>query len=182
MENKLKQIAQRLKEIREICGFSKETVAAKLSMSTEAFNVYEESGNFPISALYDLAVIYGVDPTELLTGKSPKLSTYSVMKKGAAIGVDRYPGYHFKSLAYNFKRRIMEPLMVNVEPENKETALVTHNGQEFNYVISGSIMVILGDEQVILNEGDCIYFDPTIPHGQKAMNNKPAQFLTVIAE
>lgn len=183
MSEEMRQLAKRLKEIREICGCSVEDVASRLCVSLEQYLGYEENGeNIPISILYELANNYGVDITELLTGKSPKLSNYCVVKKGQSTGVDRYPGYHFGSLAYNFKRRIMEPLMVTVEPDGQEMSLVTHPGQEFNYVVEGSVIVILEDEEIILEPGDSIYFDPMLPHGQKAGGGRPATFLTVIAE
>ena len=183
MSNEMKQVGQRLKELREISGYNVEDVAAQLKINSAQYQGYEESGdNIPISILYELSNHYGVDMTEILTGKSPKLSTYCAVKKGHATSVDRYPGYHFENLAYKFKRRIMEPLLVTVEPDEKDMALITHPGQEFNYVVAGTIRVILGDEEVILDEGDCVYFDPALPHGQQAMNGKAAQFLTVIAE
>ncbi|MCL2677526.1 MAG: cupin domain-containing protein [Clostridiales bacterium] len=183
MSEEMKLIANRIKELRDICGFSAEEVASWLGIGAEQYLRYEESGdNIPISVLFELTNRYGVDMTEILTGKSPKLSTFCAVKKGRGTGVDRYPGYHFESLAYNFKRRIMEPLMVTVEPDNNEMSLISHGGQEFNYVVEGVVKIILGDEEVILEAGDCIYFDPALPHGQKAMNGKPARFLTVIAE
>lgn len=183
MSEEMKQLASRLKEMREICGYSVEDVAARLRISAAQYAHYEESGDdIPISVLYELTNYYKMDMTEILTGKSPKLNTYCVVKKGGSVGIDRYPGYHFESLAHKFKRRIMEPLMVTVDPDNKEMSLITHPGQEFNYVVEGTIMVLIEDEEIVLEEGECIYFDPTLPHGQKAMNNKPAKFLTVIAE
>ena len=181
MDN-MKQIAARLGEIRGVCGYSVEEIAARLKLDPRQYEDYETSGNdIPISVLYELANLYGVDITELLTGKSPKLSNYCVVKKGQSKGVDRYPGYHFESLAYKFKRRVMEPLMVDVEPDEKDLALITHPGQEFNYVVEGVVMVVIGDEALVLEAGDCIYFDPELPHGQKAVG-RPAKFLTVIAE
>ena len=183
MSEEIRQIGKRLKEMREICGFSAEATASRLAISKEQYEAYEESGdNIPISILYELSNAFGVDMTEILTGKSPKLTNYSAVKKGQGAATDRYPGYRFENLAYKFKRRIMEPLMVTVEPDEKEMSLITHPGQEFNYVVEGTVMVMCGDEEIILEEGDCIYFDPTLPHGQKAMHGKSAKFLTVIAE
>ena len=183
MIEEMKQVADRLKEIREICGYSTQNAADKLGISLEQYECYEKSGeNIPISVLYALSNYYGVDVTDILTGKSPKLSSYCVVKKGGGMGVDRYPGYSFKNLAYNFKRRTMEPLMVTVEPDNKDMELITHSGQEFNYVVEGTVKVIMGTNEIILETGDCIYFDPSLPHGQQAMNGKPAAFLTMIGE
>lgn len=183
MSEEIKQLANRIRELREISGYSVEAVAKLVGVSVDVYKAYEESGvDIPISVLYKLANEFKVDFTEILTGKSPKLYTYCAIKKGKGINIDRYPGYHFESLAYKFKHRIMEPLIVTVEPDNEEHRLVVHTGQEFNYVIEGTVMVEFGDESVILEEGDSIYFDPTLPHGQKAVNGKRAKFLTVIAE
>jgi len=183
MPDEMKQIASRLKEIREISDFTAEEIAARLGISAAQYLGYEDSGeNVPISVIYALANVYGVDITELLTGTSPRLSNYCVVREGQSTGVDRYPGYHFESLAYNFKRRIMEPLMVTVEPGEKEMALVSHPGQEFNFVVEGAVTVLIDDEEIELKAGECIYFDPILPHGQKAAGGRAAKFLTVIAE
>jgi transcriptional regulator with XRE-family HTH domain len=183
MSDEMKLLAGRLKEIREICGFSVDETAARLGVPAARYLGYEDSGdNIPISVLYALANVYGVDITELLTGSSPRLSNYCVVKKGQSTGVDRYPGYHFDSLAYNFKRRIMEPLLVTVAPDEKEMVPVSHPGQEFNFVVEGAVLVVIDDEEILLETGDCIYFDPMLPHGQKAAGGQAAKFLTVIAE
>ncbi|HBR31248.1 MAG TPA: XRE family transcriptional regulator, partial [Clostridiales bacterium] len=55
----------------------------------------------------------------------------------------------------------------------------THTGQEFNYVLEGKIAVILNKKTIELSEGDSIYFDPSVPHGQIALGGT-ARFLTVI--
>jgi quercetin dioxygenase-like cupin family protein len=101
--------------------------------------------------------------------------------KGEGVEIERYKGYKFESLAYNFRNKKVEPLLVTVEPEeNKKMSLVTHPGQEFNYVLQGKVRVILGAHEIELSQGDSIYFDPTIPHGQAAVDGKTAKFLTVI--
>jgi len=182
MTDETKQVAGRLREIREVCGCSAQETAARLGIPAAQYLAYEQSGeNIPISVLYELANAYGVDITEILTGKSPRLSNYFVTRHGQGKGVDRYPGYRFHNLAHNFKRRIMEPLLVAVEPGEADMTPIAHPGQEFNYVIEGTVLVILGDEEILLEAGDCVYFDPTIPHGQRAVGGA-AKFLTVIAE
>ncbi len=181
MAEEIRQIASRIKELRQICGYSTDEVATFLGIKADVYSAYEKDGtDIPISVLYELANKYGVDFTELLTGISPKLNNYCVVKSGKGISIDRYVGYHFESLAHKFRHRIMEPLMITVEPDNIEHKLVVHEGQEFNYVVEGTVMVILGDEEILLEAGDSIYFNPTIPHGQKAMNGISAKFLTVI--
>ena len=76
----------------------------------------------------------------------------------------------------------MQPLLVTLEPSDDPAKLVSHSGQEFNYVIEGSIAVVFDDREIILNEGDSIYFNPTYLHGQRCVGDKKARFLTMIAE
>jgi len=182
MHEELRQLAARIRELRGVCGFSAEEVAGELKVSVEVYAGYETTGeDVPISVLYHLANKFGVDLNELLTGAEAHLSTYSVVRRGRGMNVDRYPGYRFHSLAHTFKHRMMEPLLVTVDPEPDDPKLVTHAGQEFNFVLEGTIELLFDDKRVTLNEGDCIYFNPAHPHGQRAVGGT-AQFLTVIAE
>jgi len=79
--------------------------------------------------------------------------------------------------------RKMEPMIVILEPDlsGEKPKLVTHKGQEINYCLEGEMIVYYDDDEIYLSEGDCVYFDPLHPHGQKAASkNQPAKFLTVI--
>ena len=184
VSEEINEIALRLKELRESCGTTVEELAEQLAIPVETYVSYEDSGlDIPISVLYKVVNIFKVDLTELLVGSAPKLDTYCVVRAGEGLGIDRYPGYKFQSVAFNFLNRKMEPLIVDVEYEgdNAHSGLVTHSGQEYNYVLEGSIKITLGKREVILNAGDSCYFDPMIPHGQKAVG-KSARFLTVIME
>ena len=60
-----------------------------------------------------------------------------LVRAGGGIDVERYAGYRFSSLAYNFIEREMEPMIVTLAPSEKP-ALVSHEGQEFNYVLQGT--------------------------------------------
>ena len=182
MTETLKQIAARLAEIREDCDMTPEQVAAELGITPQSYLQYETAkADIPVSRLYEMARIFNVEFTELLTGTSPKLHSYCLVRAGEGVNVERYEGYTFQSLAYNFVQKKIEPLLVTVEPEeNKKMILVTHPGQEFNYVLEGKIKIILGAVTLEMSAGDSIYFDPAIPHGQMASDGATARFLTVI--
>ncbi|MDD4688133.1 MAG: XRE family transcriptional regulator [Eubacteriales bacterium] len=183
MSEQISQISDRIRELREISEYTISDVAAKLGVSVETYESYEsEDADIPISVLYAVANLFGVDMAELLTGLSPKLDSYYVSRSGKRKSIDRYPGYKFWDLAGNFQRKIMEPLLVEVDPEEGITKLVTHSGQEFNYVIEGVVKVVIKDKEILLEAGDSIYFDPMLPHGQQAMNGKKAKFITIISE
>lgn len=176
------ETAARIRELRESSDASIENTAAMMGISPDTLRMYEEGKtDIPIGILYAAAGIFGVDLTDLMTGKSPNLSRYCVVRSGKGPEIERYPGYRFQSLAFDFQNRLFEPLLVTLNPEMNETiAPVTHSGQEFNLVMSGKIRVIIGGSTIDLDTGDSIFFDPSIPHGQWALDHAPASFLTVI--
>lgn len=183
MNEKVEQVAARIREMRDILGIEAEAAAKALGVPVETYREYESAKTpMPINSLYGLAALFGVDVTVLLTGEQPRMDGYTVVRKGKGVHVDRYKGYEFESLASNFIRRTLEPMRVTLEPhedEAHEPALVSHHGQEFNYVLKGKVRVKVGKGDFVLNEGDSIYFDATLMHGQRAVGG-PAEFLTII--
>jgi transcriptional regulator with XRE-family HTH domain len=177
------EIASRIRELRESAGVSAADAAKKLGIGLPEYENYESGVmDLPISALYGIAGEFGVDLTDLMTGKSPNLQQYCVVRDGAGPRIERFPGYDFRSLAFDYRGRSFEPLLVALDPaKNRSIGLVRHEGQEFNYVVSGRIRVVLGGKTVDLGKGDSIFFDPAIPHGQLALDDAPASFLTIIS-
>ena len=92
----------------------------------------------------------------------------------------KYYGYEFESLAPYKKDRHMEPFLVTLEPARTEHERSTHDGQEFIYVLKGRMEVRLGDEIHVLDPGDSIYYDSTVPHLVKCHGEEPTKILAVL--
>jgi mannose-6-phosphate isomerase-like protein (cupin superfamily) len=183
MSKQVAEIASRIAELRDILEITAEDMAAKLEIPVRDYMRYETAeSDMPISVLYGVAAAMNVDPTVLISGEMPRMENYTLVRKGQGMHVERYKGYGFYSLAFNYKKRDMDPMLVAIKKSGeKQTALVSHAGQEFNYVLSGRVRVTLGKNEFVLNEGDSIYFDAAAPHGQSA-ETEEAVFLTVINE
>ncbi len=90
MSESSKEIGQRIRELREACGYDRERLARELLIDPETLKSYEEEGvNIPISVSFQIAKKFGVDFTEIITGTAAKLSTYHVVKKGGGRSSDR---------------------------------------------------------------------------------------------
>lgn len=180
MPNRPEQVAARIREMREILEMSREQVAIELDLEPELYARYETGEmSVPISTLYALAKIFSVDFTVLLTGDTPRMGDYTLVRAGGGVGVDRYPGYSYESLAFNYIGRTMEPMIVALQCDGQPVDPVTHGGQEFNLVLEGKVKLNIGTHEFILGVGDSCYFNPRIPHAQRAYQG-PAKFLTVI--
>lgn len=182
MSDQIRLIAARMKELREIAGYSSEEVASMLNITTDEYNRYESGiQDIPIGFLHEFATRFNVDLTELLTGNSPKLTRYSLVRNGKGMSVERRAPYQYHSLAYNFINKKAEPFLVTVLPnDNTPVSVNSHPGQEFNYVLEGTLKIVIDGKEFILNKGDSLFFDAGLPHGMKAMDSEPAEFLAII--
>jgi transcriptional regulator with XRE-family HTH domain len=183
MSNQIKQISERIKDLREISGITIETLSKELGISKDTYAEYE-SGNvdIPVSFLYEVANKFKVELSAILTGDNPKLHIYSVVRSGKGVSVERRKEYKYQSLAYNFRNKKSEPFLVTVDPDPSDEPVHynSHPGQEFNYMIEGGMRIYIDGHEIILNEGDSIYFDSSYNHGMKAIGDKQVKFLAII--
>lgn len=183
MTEQLMEIGQRLYALREIMDISLEDMAGKMNMPAEEYEAYEKGvKDFSFSFLYNVADLLGVDVLDLISGESPKLSRCAVVHKGKGYDIIRRKAYDYKHLAFTFRHKKGEPFLVTVEPKNDEAELEknAHEGQEFNYILSGAMEFYLGNETYELHEGDSIYFDSGIHHAMKAIGSEPVTFLAIV--
>jgi transcriptional regulator with XRE-family HTH domain len=181
MDEQIKQIAERLRGLREALQLPLEDVADECGIPVEQYRD-AESGKVDISVsmLQKIAHNYHISLDELMFGEEPKMTSYFVTRAGKGVSIERTKAYKYQSLASGFRGRIADPFIVTVEPNNNTMFYNTHDGQEFNLVIKGSMQLCINGKELTLNEGDSIYFDSKQPHGMKALNGEQVQFLAVI--
>ena len=183
MQEPIRQIAERIKVLREIAGITAEDLAKTLDVPVATVLQYEQGEvDIPIGFLYQLAGFYKVEMDALLTGGNPKLHMFSVVRKEKAPSVERRKQYRYQALAANFVHKKAEPFLVTVEPRS-ETAPLQHNshpGQEFDYVLEGTLQITIDGHDLVLNTGDSVFFDSGYEHGMRALENRTARFLAVI--
>ena len=69
--------------------------------------------------------------------------------------------------------------MSPAEPRRTDGQLVRHSGQEFGCVLSGTLHVVVGFEEYVLEAGDSITFPSTTPHLLKNESDEPARAISV---
>jgi transcriptional regulator with XRE-family HTH domain len=183
MPEQIKQIAVRIKELREIAGLTVETLAQEFHIEPAVYRDYESgAADIPVSILFNISRKFNVDLTEILTGGMPHLHEYCLVRKGRGPSAERRENYMYQSLAYNYVHKRAEPFLVMVPADSGDAPfpLNSHPGQEFNYVLNGTLKVIINKHEIILNEGDSLFFDSGFSHGMKAIGGKPARLLAVI--
>ena len=182
LDFRISEMANRIKELREIVGYTPSEMAEKTGVSIEEY-IECERGNVDLNFafLYRCAMAFNVDVTDIIEGKSPKLETYTVTRRGEGQKVSTAHGMEYYNLAASFKNKICEPLFVKCDPapEATDIALTTHDGQELDIVLSGSIKFQIGKHIEVLNAGDTIYFDSSTPHGMISAGTEPSYFYAI---
>ncbi len=181
MNDQIKDIGMRLAGLRDDLEMSTSEIAEKLGVDEDTYKAYENGEkDFSFSFIYNAAEILGVDVLDIISGDAPKLSMCCMVQKGKGYSVKREHEYDYKHLAYTFRGKKGEPFLVTITPDNEPPVMHGHDGQEFNYVISGKMMLYIGDISYELSEGDSVYFDSSVPHAVVALGDKEAQFIAVV--
>ncbi len=185
MEQKLKQIADRIRELRLITGLSTTEMAEKTGMDVNEYEACENGNkNLSIALLYHCALIFGVDMSDILEGKSPKLRSYALTRLGEGQRIEEAHHMIGYNLASGFRNRIALPLYMEMKyhegAENERIEVVTHEGQECDIVIKGRMKIQIGEHSEILGPGDCIYYDSGTPHGMIAVGGEDCTFYAIV--
>lgn len=183
--NELLEMAQRIREMREIEELSVEELAQKTEVSVEEYKAYESGQkDLPFTFIHKCALAFGIELSDLLGGSSPHLSSYTVTRKGKGRETAKEEGIEIKNLAPLFRNKLGEPYWVKYEYneslQNSPIHTTKHAGQEFDLVLSGKLKVRVGDNTEVLEEGDSIFYNSSTPHGMIAVDGKDCLFLAVV--
>ena len=182
INSKIKETARRIRELRLIHGISVEEMAQRTDLSVEEYIQCEEGNrNMSIAFLYRCVLIFGVDMGDLLEGRSPKLRSYALTRKGEGQRIEEAHNMLGFNLAADFRNRIALPLYMEVKYRpDAEIELITHEGQECDIVIRGHLKIQIGDHTEILHPGDTIYYDSSKPHGMVAAEGEDCAFYAIV--
>ncbi len=185
MHYKIKEVAGRIRELREITGLTVEEMAIRTGVSVEEYIACETGNhNLSIAFLYRCTLSFGVDMGDLLEGSSPKLRSYALTRKGEGQRIEEAHHMIGYNLAAGFRNRIALPLYMelNYRPgaEYEDIELTTHDGQECDIVIRGHMRIQIGGKTEVLHAGDCIYYDSSTPHGMIAVDGEDCAFYAIV--
>jgi transcriptional regulator with XRE-family HTH domain len=181
MNEQIRQIAERLQGLRDSLDLSIREMAEHCKRTPEEIQQYETGEiDIPISFLFDVAQHFNIDTSTLISGDEPRMKSYFLTRYGKGISIERNKAYKYQALASGYKHPQAEPFEVTVEPNDLDIHLNSHEGEEFNYLLEGRLLLRFNGKDMILNPGDSIYFDSSYPHGMKALDNQPVKFLAII--
>jgi quercetin dioxygenase-like cupin family protein len=183
MSDDIKDIAMRIKDLRDIANISLESLAKELNIDVKTYEQYESGQtDIPIGIIKKIAEKFKVEFITLITGQEPHLNRYSVVRKGKGVAVERRKEYDYQDIAYGFTGKKAQIFLVTAKDRTNEKELTpySHDGHEFDYVLEGTLKVHLDGKEIILEEGDSLYFDSNCKHYMTAVGGKATKFIAIV--
>ena len=180
------EMGMRIKNARESRGLSIFDIYLRTDIDVDLLSQIEEGKvTPPLGTVIKLAKALDLKMGYFISGEEGK--TYTIVRRDDREVTSRYDskkekyyGYSYESLAPHKTDRYMEPFLVTLEPSETEGERSTHDGQEFIFVLHGQMEVRLGEEIHILEPGDSIYYDSTVPHLVKCHSKETTKILAVL--
>ena len=183
-----KDVGEKIKTIRELLKIDVEELAIRTNLDVDHIRQIEENGYLPsLAPLIKIARSLGVrlgtflDDTEQI---GPVVTLAAEKNRGASFSNKNLKArshMDFFALASDKAGRHMEPFIVDIKPEEaNDHMLSSHEGEEFIYVLNGSIEINYGKEIYVLNVGDSIYYDSIVNHNVHAHNDKNSKIIAVV--
>lgn len=179
-------VGERVKGAREKRGLSLLDISRRTGIEVSLLSEIEEGQSAPpLGTIIKLAKALEMKMGYFISGE--ELRPFTIVRRGDRKVVSRYDskrdkhyGYGYESLAPYKRDRHMEPFLVTLQPAATEEERSAHDGQEFIFVLTGSMEVRLGEEIHVLEPGDAIYYDSTVPHLVKCHGQETTRILAVL--
>ena len=177
------ELGKRIKEYRMKRGLTLQEMEEKTGFTKGYLSKVENTKKAPpISTLIVLAKALGISLSEIL-GETEERNKISLVKKIERQVVARNGtvfGYSYQTLAHKFYKKQMEPCILTLPVNPKQVPLFQHKGEEILFVLEGTMKFFHGDQEFVVEEGDCLYFDASIPHHGICQGKKEVKCLMVV--
>ena len=185
MESNLKEVLGRIRALREDSDITVEEMAEATGRTVQEY-VAQETGDHDVSFTFleKCAAKLGVDVVDILTGESPHLHGYSLVRANDGLSIRRRAGFEYLHKAPYFVSRECEPFLVTApyveEEQNQPIHLSKHAGRELDYVLTGQLRFAYEDHIEEVNPGDTLLYDSGRGHGMIAIGGEPCTFLAIV--
>jgi transcriptional regulator with XRE-family HTH domain len=177
------EIGKRIKEFRLKKNLTLQELADRTGFSKGYLSKVETSDKAPpVATLSVIARKLEITVSALL-GEEPQKDSICVVRKNertlmASTGEDF--GYAYEALANPYPNKHMEPFILSYPSEEAFNYAFRHDGEEMLFVLQGKMRFKYGDREIVLEEGDCIYFDSSSLHTGEPVGDEELKCLIVI--
>ena len=172
------EIGEKLRELRIQRGLTQEELADRCELSKGFISQVERELASPsIATLKDMLECLGVTLQSFFSDASNEKIVFTPQDMFEK--EDPEQGLKITWLVPDAQKNSMEPILLELEPGAQSQVLPPLEGEEFGYVLSGSVRIMLGDRVVRARKDESFYFQPTERHHIENAGKTPAKFLWI---
>ncbi len=186
-EVKKLHIGQKIRDLRKKAGFVLRDLSDRTGLSKPLLSQIEkELVSPPVATLLKISKALHVNISYFFLDGDPEEKVVLVKSDESKVVDSRYfgrdeSGYYYEALAYKKAKKYMEPFLVEFRRKRVDKlSYFSHEGEEFLYVLRGTLEFRTEDRNYVLDPGDSLYFESSIPHAYRALGNANAKALTVV--
>jgi len=177
------EIGKNICKLRKSKKFTLDDLAKLSGFSKGYLSKVENSDKAPpVSTMINIAKSLGVGISELF-GEAQKSVSFTLVKRDERPVMARDGtrfGYSYETLAHSYSNKHMEPYILTIPEGIQENPLFQHKGEEMMMILEGNMRFLHGENEYLLEEGDCIYFDSGVPHRGFSVTGEQVKCLIVI--
>lgn len=182
-----RQLGEKLTKLRDRRGLALADVAASSGVPEDRLEKYEKGRALPaLGELMNLAGVYDVSlnhffMSELSGTRIEVVRANERWKVKPQTDTAAALNYSYEALSYSLTDKVMSPFHIEIPPQgNREGEPLSHEGEEFLFILSGEVEIHFDQETHRLASGDAIYFDSRIRHSIRAVGSQPARMLACL--
>ncbi len=181
-----KYVGERIQKLREAQGLSRKRVSYLAGIAEDRLEEYEHGSAVPpIGVVIKLSRVLGSKVEGVFHGGATVSENITICRAGESLAGEQ--GNTDQSYGYSSLTRpgtgghIMEPFLLTFDPRTPPGPPITHEGQEFVYVLEGSIELFYDGRRHRLEKGDSAYINSNLPHTFHGMGDTVARMLAVVS-
>ena len=156
------EIGVKIKQLRQQRGLTQEELAARTELTKGFISQLERDLTSPsIATLMDILAALGTDVASFFRESQEEPVVYSADDMFVKEEAD---GYTIRWLVTNAQKNALEPILVTIPSGVSGAEDDPHEGEEFGYVLSGAVTLVVGDHRYRIKKGGSFYFRPTRVH------------------
>lgn len=186
-EVKKLHIGNKIRDLRKKAGLVLQDLSERTGLSKPLLSQIEkETVSPPIATLLKISKALNTNISFFFQNDGSEEKVVVVRKDESKVIDSRYfgreeSGYYYEALAFKKSKKYMEPFLVEFKRKRvDQLSYFSHDGEEFIYLLEGVLEFRTEDQKYILQPGDSLYFESSIPHAYRALERKNARALTVV--
>jgi transcriptional regulator with XRE-family HTH domain len=181
-------IGSKLRELRLTRDLTLREVAREIGFSIALLSQIEKNNiSPPIATLSKLARFFNVKMSSLFAEKDEERKFGIIRKNDRRVvshvvsSAGNGHGYSYESFSARMRTKKMVPFLITLSEGIHDGTTYSHEGESFVFVLQGTLSMLLDQREIILEEGDSIYFDTSLEHRFRTGAGGEAQILEVTA-